>query len=121
MTEALARIATHDRWPRQLADLTDLVTDEIKAAEILDDPGATRRLACAIVTRICREYGGGSLYVPKTDAIERALRNLEIWAAHDGTTEGPRGIRALAKRYGMSANAIWDILRQERALHRGRE
>jgi Mor family transcriptional regulator len=120
MTDALARIATPERWPRQLADLTDLVADEISAAQVTD-PGATRRLACSIVTRICREYGGGSLYVPKTDAIERALRNLEIWAAHDGTTEGPRGIRALAKRYGMSANAIWDILRQERALHRGRE
>ena len=110
----LARIASPDRWPQQLADLTDLVL-----AEIGTDAQA-RLLACRIVTRITQEYGGTSLYVPKSDAIDRALRNLSIWAAHDGTVDGPRGIRSLAKSHKMSANAIWDILRQERALHRGR-
>jgi Mor family transcriptional regulator len=115
----LATIANTERWPRQLADLTDLVAQEIARFKATD-AGATRLLACAIVTRIALEYGGSALYVPKSDAIARALRNLAIWAAHDGTVDGPCGIHALARTYNMSGNAIWDILRQERALHRRR-
>jgi len=113
----LARVSGQERWPRQLSEMTDLVADAIRGGVDLD-PAAVRMVACLVVTRLCTEYGGSAFYVPKSDAIHRAIRDLEIWAAHDGTVDGANGIRALARRYAMSANAIWDILRAQRALHR---
>lgn len=106
-----------ERWPERLATLTDLVTDALAGSV---GAAEARRLGCAVVTRLAREFGGSMWYVPKVDALERTLRNLEIWAAHDGTVDGPRGIRALARHYRLSDQQVWAVLRSERALHRRR-
>lgn len=116
-----ALAAEAGRWPRQMAELTDTIADEVAAALHGLTPAQHRMLACRVVTRLTREFGGAPLYVPKGDAIARALRNMAIWAAHDGTVDGPRGIRALAREHGLTDVAIWGILRAERAMHRPRQ
>lgn len=108
------------RWPRQMAELTDLCADEIRHAHPDLAPPAVRDLACRLVARITREFGGGAWYIPKPDALARTLRNLEMWAEFDGTVHGPRGVNAIARRYRLTPQQVWAILRQERALHRAR-
>ena len=123
--------ATHladreDAWPQRLAEMVDVLIDEIARAEPTIGPASTRALAVRLIVRQCAEYGGGNWYWHKIDVLRRALRNLQIWAEHDGTVHGPNGIRALARRYAqspdspLSDNAIWKILRRERARHQRR-
>ena len=106
------------RWPRQFAELTNIFADELgRGAAGLDDALA-RRVAQALMARVARDYQGSrQLYIPKGDALERTIRDAEIWAAHDGTVEGPGGIDALAARHRMTAVRIWQILREQRRLH----
>ena len=109
-----------ERWPERFADLVDLILDEIDHQALRLSPAQARALACGIVIRLSRDYGGSLWYVPKPDALERITRNLCIWAEHDGTVDGPHGIRAMARRYRLSDQQVWTILRVERALHRRR-
>ena len=114
---ACALAAEPDRWSARMAEMIDLVVDEVRASALLTLPQEQRALAVRVVTRLCQEYGGGQEYWPKPDRIARALRDARIWAEHDGTTEGPRGVYALAKRHRLTAAQVWAILRAQRALH----
>lgn len=117
---ACALAAEPERWSVRMAEMIDLVLDEVHASALLPLPQEQRTLAVRVVTRLCQEYGGGQEYWPKPDRIARALRDARIWAEHDGTTEGPRGVYALAKRHKVSAVQVWAILRAQRDLHRRR-
>ena len=113
---AASLAADPQRWPRQLAELTDYLADEL--ARVHPDLGAApaRALAGRLMARIAREYGGGTLYIPKGDAVERALRDARLWADYDGTLAGPRGIEALARREGLTAVHVYRILAAQRDL-----
>lgn len=121
LADAVEQLAdTPGRWPAQLVGMTDLVLDEVQAILPRLDPPEARRLAYRIVARFSREYGGDHLYVPKPDALVRVLRDLALWAEHDGTVDGPKGINALARRHGLSSIRVWSILKAQRELHRRR-
>lgn len=109
-----------ERWPARIAALLDLMVDEITASGLVEGRGAARALALRVVTRLCHEYGGSREYWPRPRTIARVLRDAEIWGAHDGTVDGPRGIRMLAARHGLTDVQIWAILRTQRRLHRRR-
>lgn len=107
-------------WPRRYAELVDTLIEEIHRQGVNLLPGRDRGLACALVSRLCQQFGGNFWYVPKADALARIERNARIWAEHDGTSDGRCGVRALARRYGLSDQAVWAILREERARHLAR-
>lgn len=105
------------RWPTQLAEMTEIIQDELARAlpELPDE--VIRRAACRQICRFIGEYGGTRPYIPKDDAIRRALRDLSIWGEHDGTVDGPHGIRALGRKHNLSEVAVWSVLREQRKLH----
>lgn len=105
-----------DHWPLKISELTDLVADELARSESLD-ARRVRPAACRVVARLLAEHGGAQWYVPKADALRRAIRDLEIWSRYDGSRRGPNGIEALSRRYRISEVAVWAILREQRALH----
>lgn len=109
---------TAGRVPALMADWTDILADELVKGNGTTDPQAARRLAMRLVARVCREYGGTYTYIPKGDALDRAIRDAQIWADYDGTANGPRGVAALARRENVSAVHIYRILEQQRTLHR---
>ena len=109
-----------DRWPRQLAVLTDCCLATLTKTLPDLDPARARQVAFALIERITSHYGGSTWYIPKSDAIDRARRNLALWAEYDGTVDGPRGIRALARRHHLTEVAVWGILREQRQLHLAR-
>lgn len=106
------------RWPTQLAEMTEIIQDELARALPDLSPAEARRTACRQVCRFIGEYGGTRPYIPKHDAIRRALRDLSIWSEHDGTVDGEHGIRALGAKHGLSEVAVWAVLRQQRKLNR---
>lgn len=108
------------RWPRQMAEWTDLLADELEQGRSGLAPTAARALAARLVARMAREFGGGSVYIPKADALERGLRDLRIWADFDGTVAGPGGIETLARREGLSIHCVYRVLAAQRDRHRRR-
>ena len=106
------------RWPRQLAELTDAIEDELGRLDEPLEPLKARRLAGRLIARIAREFGGTSLYLPKGDALETRLRDARLWAEYDGTVHGPNGVYALALKSKLTWVAVYRILARQRALHR---
>lgn len=108
------------RWPAQLAEMTDILQDEL--AQALPDlpPRLIRQAACRQMCRLAVEFGGTNTYIPKGDAIARVLRNLALWGEFDGTVDGPRGVRALARQHGLSEISVWRVLSEQRRRHRAR-
>ncbi len=115
---AASLAADPQRWPRQLAELTDYLEDELRHAQPDLPPRAARALAGRLIARIAREYGGTAFYLPKSDALERVLRDARLWADYDGTTTGPGGIEALARREGLCTIYVYRVLAAQRDLRR---
>ena len=114
---AASLAADPGRWPRQMAELTDLMCDEIERAGQVA-PREARRLAGRLMARIAVEFGGSALYLPKADALDRILRDARIWADFDGTVDGPHGVKVLARREGITTIHCYRILAVQRGLHR---
>lgn len=103
-----------EHWERGMAEMADLLADELRQAQVDVPPALAGRLAW----RICREFGGKSWYIPKGEKLERARRELTIYAEHDGTRHGPNGIVALAARHGLSEIYVYRLLDRQRELRR---
>jgi Mor family transcriptional regulator len=101
-------------WPRQMGEITETLAEEL-TREL--GPAHARRLAGRLMARIAREFGGSTLYIPKCDALDRLLRNAAMWADWDGSVDGPRGVRAIAKRERISMVHAYRVLAFHRALH----
>jgi Mor family transcriptional regulator len=107
-----------EQWERAMAEIADFSAVALREAGVAG-PEA-RRLGCAVAIRLCRELGGTRYYWPRGSGLERAVRDLAIYAAHDGTVGGPRGVQALAREHGLTDVHIWRVLKRQRALHRRR-
>lgn len=51
-------------------------------------------------------YGGSSIYIPKTDTIERQARNVKICEAY----KKGEGIKSLSNKYHLTENQIRSII-----------
>lgn len=106
-----------ERWPQRIAEIVDWLLDELKSAQP-EQPGADlRRIAFRQAVRLCREVGGQQWYWPLPASLERVVQHARIWAEFDGTTDGPNGIMALSRRYGVSTKHIYNVVASERARH----
>lgn len=113
-------VTNEGKLPAVMADWIDLAADELTRSEAPLEPSAARRVAVRVVSRLCREYGGSQAYIPRGEALDRAIRDAGIWGDYDGTTDGPHGVRAIARREGLTEIHVYRILERQRALHRAR-
>lgn len=74
------------------------------------DPERAGHLGYLIMRRFAEACGGGSVYVPKADAILRHERDLAIWHEFDGANHG-----ALARKYGVTEIHVYRIVKAMRA------
>lgn len=112
-----ALVEQSHRWPDQLAGLTDIIADAL-AERARPLPLSDRRVAARVVKRLADKFGGTTFYWPKSDSLQRILRDLKIWSEFDGTVDGHHGIHALSRQYHLSPMRIYQILKCERARHR---
>lgn len=105
-----------EQWEQAMAEIAEFSGAALREAG-LAAPEA-RRLGCAVAIRLCRELGGARYYWPRGVALDRAVRDLAIYAAHDGTVHGPRGLVALAREHGMTEVHVRRIVNRQRDLHR---
>ena len=107
-----------EQWESAMAEIAQYAGDELRA-QGLDGPAA-RRAGCAVAIRLCRELGGARFYWPRGDALDRAVRDLSIYAAHDGTVHGARGLVALGRQHDLGAEQVRRIVNRQRELLRRR-
>lgn len=109
--EALADATDRGRWPLRLLELTDICE-----AVIHRHPGAVQReLAERLVMEIANYLGGRPVYLPRGDALKRALRDRRIW--RDSGKVSPDD---LATREGLCMQQVYKIIGEMRALEKRR-
>lgn len=109
--EALADATDRGRWPLRLLELTDICE-----AVIHRHPGAAQReLAERLVMEIANYLGGRPVYLPRGDALKRALRDRRIW--RDSGKVSPDD---LATREGLCLQQVYKIVGEMRALEKRR-
>lgn len=102
-----------EKWTGTLANYVDAVESKYKRGG-MEAPTALR-LAIEAVAAICELYGGQTHYLPKGDNLRRALRDKQIWHDFDG-----RNIDKLIQRYRLSNVQIYQIIKEQKALHQNR-
>lgn len=92
--------------------LCEIGTDELCArfAALGLQPEHAAEAMRHISHKLCREWGGMAMYVPKDDDFERAQRNLAMWKAFDGTNQ-----IELATQYGLTVVQVYSILKTMQA------
>lgn len=118
----LARLAEADtaraavpleKWPRQLVELLDcsraaLIRAGRPEAEAED-------IARRVVASIAELHGGRSFNLPRGVALANALRDDEIYRLM-----GRVSVEALADRYGLTIQRVYQIYAEQRALRQAR-
>jgi Mor family transcriptional regulator len=96
--------------PELLTELRRIVADTLRTGIDLDADLADH-IGHEAARRICDNWGGTSVYIPKPDSLERYDRDLQIWAEFDG-----RNQIDLARKYRVSLVWIYAICKRMRAL-----
>ena len=100
-----------ERWPQTLADLVDVLTATFKRNGQGDDEAFAA--AQKAVLAIAHYLGGRPVYLPKGDALDRALRDEQIFR------EANRyNIDNIAAKLGFSRRAVEKIVARQALLHR---
>ncbi|MDW7746564.1 Mor transcription activator family protein [Halomonas sp.] len=114
--DALARLQDPEilkKWPQGLSDMVTVITAALRRAG--DDETTARERAFRAVRALAQYAGGRSLYVPKGEALDRALRDRDIWERFDGAN-----VTALARQHDLTEVQIYAILAEQRKLARAR-
>lgn len=96
-----------EKYPEILGDLAHLLHARLRD-HVPED--IAEALALELVEDMRLKFGGGLIYFPKGQDYERSVRDAAIWREFNG-----RNHRELALRYGLTINAIYDILSRARA------
>ncbi|MDX1464102.1 MAG: Mor transcription activator family protein [Halomonas sp.] len=114
--DALARLEDPEilrKWPQGLSDMVTVIAAALRRAG--DDEATARERAFRAVRALAQYAGGRSLYVPKGEALDRALRDRDIWEHFDGAN-----VTALARQHDLTEVQIYAILAEQRKLARQR-
>ena len=111
--EALAEASERGKWPRRLLELTDLL--EAHLERTAHRKPAPRALAEQLVSELANYLGGRPVYLPRGDALARALRDRRIYR-----DAGRIDFEALAEREGVCLQQVYKIVATMRALDRKR-
>ncbi|MGE7992530.1 Mor transcription activator family protein [Pseudomonas sp. NPDC089554] len=106
-----------NRWEGTLIEMASIA--ESKLRQILPDkPDEVPKIARAVVFSICETMGGAVVYIPRGDTLRRALRDAEIFREWREKNVRPD---ALARKFDLSSQAVYDIIARQRVLHRQQE
>lgn len=96
------------RWPQRLVELFELH----RAFNLRRgmDPDRAAVDAAERVVLIAEYLGGRPVYLPRGDAIRRAVRDATIYASQGVPVE------ELARRHGMAVASVYEILEEQRRM-----
>ena len=105
------------RWQGTLVEMSSLAESQLHQ-ELPDRADDVPKIARAVVYAICQTMGGAVVYIPRGDKLRRALRDAEIFREWRDKNVRPD---ALARKFDLSSQAVYDIIARQRVLHRQQE
>lgn len=97
-------------WPSLLAEMVDILADKFEERWGLDQETATAR-ASDVAVFISHYFGGRSFYLPRDDRLKRAIRDISIYRAFNGSNH-----LELARKTGLTTTQIYNIVKKQRQL-----
>lgn len=98
------------RWPQDLAAILRLIEATLVRRGMAKGPAFAAAAEAALEIS---SYGGGRpVYIPVGQRLKLALRDAEIWRRFTG-----RNHHELAQEFGLTVVTIYEVLREQRALH----
>ncbi|AJO77505.1 Mor transcription activator family protein [Pseudomonas sp. MRSN 12121] len=104
------------RWEGSLREMVEIA--EAKLATEMGPASTAPELARHVVFAICSTMGGGVIYLPRGDALKRAMRDAAIFREW---RDESAPIPDLVRKYDLASQTIYEIIRRQRALHRKNE
>ena len=71
-------------WPALLAEMVDVTADYLEGLSQFDQETSLEMAQNVIVT-IAHHLGGRSIYLPRDDRLKRAIRDMTIYRAFNGS------------------------------------
>ncbi len=101
--EKLADTEEAKRWPESMRQIYAIFKDELAKSEA--DP----KLAVVLLNRICKEFGGVQLYLPRGRQLESEIANLSIWHEFNGSN-----VEELSRKHDKSMQHIYRVIAKMR-------
>jgi len=105
---------TRKRGLKMLLEMVDVVADTIRRET--GDAEHSEAYALMAVRSIADLFGGRMAYLPAGKTLRDALRNREIWKAHNRKPTRDTVLQ-LAKEYRLTEARVYQILDEQRALY----
>lgn len=104
------------RWEGTLKEMVEIAESELRAklGERTDVP----EIARYVVFAICDVMGGSVVYLPRGEALKKAMRDAAIFRDWRDNNIQPSD---LVRKYRLASPTIYDIIARQRALHRRNE
>lgn len=104
------------RWEGTLKEMVEIAEAELlaKLGERPDVPEIARR----VIFVICNVMGGSVVYLPRGEALKKAMRDAAIFRDWRDSNIQPA---ELVRKYHLASPTIYDIIKRQRALHRKNE
>lgn len=100
------------KWPRDLVALLDIYQASLVRLGYPVEQGS--RIAHALISELAVYCGGRYIYLPKGDALEKAIRDVRLfidWRDHQHTPE------MLVSKYKISLQHVYRIIDEQRKYH----
>lgn len=105
------------RWEGTIKEMVGIAEAELKV-RLQDRPDVVPEIARSVVFAICDTMGGAVVYLPRGDALKKAMRDAAIFQDwHDSNIQPPE----LVRKYKLASPTIYEIIARQRALHRRNE
>ncbi|MCB2251686.1 transcriptional regulator [Pseudomonas chlororaphis] len=104
------------RWEGTLKEMVEIAETKLMAE--MKEGVTASELSRHVVFAICNTLGGCVVYLPRGDALKRAMRDAAIF--HEWKEQGVRP-PDLAKKYRLVIQTIYEIIAKQRVLHRKNE
>ncbi|WP_256260917.1 Mor transcription activator family protein [Shewanella sp. NIFS-20-20] len=104
--EDVERIADDEesaRWPEAMRQLYAMFRHELETHQV------DSKIAIALLNRICREFGGVQLYLPRGRQLEAEIQNLSIWHEFKGDN-----VEELSRKYDKSMQHVYRVIAKMR-------
>lgn len=101
------------RWPQTLWDMVTGVRHTLQKHGMAE--AEAKRMSLLIIADFANWFGGRMEYLPRGDALAMAIKHRQIWDDYDH-----RNVRDLARKHNLTDVRIYEIIREQRALHHKR-
>lgn len=100
-------LADKSRWPQRLVELYDVLFAYARKVGRSESDAALDASAQSVL--IADYLGGSVVYLPRGEALRKAVRDSEAYRRHNG-----RNTEVLAREYGMTTTKFYELLARER-------